>query len=372
MGSSIVTKRNRDVEHIVNAAAGIGVYGRGEKYPSRFAMLVTTDVHRCVKQMQNAVDYLNDMDALTCGICLGDIQGGNYTENDGSWYHLAVNSSKKPFYTAIGNHDGGNSVKKELSGTKAEVLEKFIRTTRTKIGIPNIDKTYYSVNFDDHKLTLIVLDNYMAPEDRDENGDFKYGRGWEALNQEEVDWLIATLAAVPADYQVMIARHGYPDTCETVPCAWSESGRRIITELSPYGKSELVPDIVNAWVKGEALSKAYAPLEEYAAFPTLTADADFTARGEGVFVAYLTGHMHHDIIAHSAVYPDQQIISFASTANDDWQNYGCDLPRERGTKAEDCLTVVALDSAHRKLHLVRVGSNFTMDLTDRTYMTMKY
>ncbi len=369
---SAIIRRNKDVEHIVNAAANVGVYGHGEKKPKRFAMLVTTDIHRCAKQMQSAVDYLNDMEALDCGICLGDIQGANHVENDASWYYLAVNSSKKPFYTIVGNHDGGNSAKKEISGTKAEVLEKFIRTTRTKIGFSDMDKTYYAVNWDEYKVTLIMLDNYMAPEDRDENGDFLISRGAECLDQEQVDWLIKTLAAVPEGYQVIVSRHGFPDNAVKVDCNFTQERGGLDTEEPLYGKNDLVPDIIHAWCKGERLQKAYAPVEKYAFLPTLTVDADFTKRGEGVFVTYLIGHVHRDVVAKSAVYPEQNIVAFAATANDDWQNFGCDLPRERDTKAEDCITVVALDSEKRRIHLVRVGSNFTDALVDRTYTTLTY
>ncbi len=369
---SDIIQRNKDIEHLVNAAAHVGVFGHGEVKPKRFAMLVTTDIHRCAKQMQSAVDYLNAMKALDCGICLGDIQGANHTENDGSWYYLAVNSSKKPFFTVIGNHDGGNNTKKEVCGTKAEVLEKFIRTTRGKIGIPDIDKTYYSVNFDEYKITLIVLDNYMAPEDRDENGDFLIHRGDECLDQEQVDWLVQTLANVPEGYHVVVARHGYPDSSVKTDCAWTQVRGGLDAEQALYGKSELVPDIINAWTKGESLAKEYPPVEKFAQLPTLKVNADFTARGEGVFITYLIGHVHRDILAKSEVYPDQNIVAFVASANDDWQNYGCDLPRERDTKAEDCITVFAVDTEKRRFHLVRVGSNITTDLVERTHTTIAY
>lgn len=369
---SAIIERNKDVEHIVNAAAHLGVYGHGEKKPKRFGMLIVTDIHRSAKQMQSAVDYLNGMDALDCGICLGDIQGDCYSENDGSWYYLAVNSSKKPFLTTIGNHDGGNRKVRNMSATKAEVLEKFIRTTRGRIGIPDIQKTYYAVNFDAYKMTVIVMDNYMVPDDLDENGDFKYSRGLECLDQAQVDWLVETLAAVPEGYQVIVARHGYPDGVVKIECDWSQERGGIGTEKRVYGESELVPDVINAWVRGEALTKSYAPDEEFAEFPTLTVNADFTARGEGIFVAHITGHVHRDVMAKSAVYPEQNVLAFVASANDDWQNYGCDLPRERDTKAEDCLTVMTVDPEKRRIHLVRIGSNYTTDLKERTHHTIDY
>ena len=370
--SSSIFDRNRDIEHIVNAAAGVGRYGFGGTFPKRLALLVATDIHRCQKQLINAVDYLNGMDALDAGICLGDMQGANFTEYDGSWYFMAVNQAKKPFYTVIGNHDGGNSAKKEISGTKEEVKEKFIHSTRDAMGMPDLDKTYYSVRFADKNVTLIVLDNYMAPEGRNENGDFILSRSAECLDQAEVDWLIATLAEVPQSDHVIIARHGYPDNAEPLESYWTQKDRPINSEGSPYGACEVVPDIVDAWMRGGRLQKTYAPLPGYPTVPTLTAEADFTERGEGIFVTYLIGHVHYDVLGRSALYPQQNIICFASSANDDWQNYDSDLPRQRGTKAEDCLTVAAVDTDGRKLHLVRVGSNITSDRVERKFLTVEY
>ena len=171
---------------------------------------------------------------------------------------------------------------------------------------------------------------------------------------------------------MIVARHAYPDEAEKIACAWSQERGGLGTEKQVYGKSELVPDVVNAWIKGEALTKLYAPTEEFAEFPPLTVNADFTARGEGVFVTYLIGHVHRDVMAKSAVYPEQNVLAFAASANDDWQNYGCDLPRERDTKAEDCITVLTVDPEKRRIHLVRVGSNITLDLVERTHTTITY
>lgn len=364
--------RNKDVEHIVNAAAGVGRYGLGGVFPKRFALLVGTDFHRCQKQVINAVDYLNGMEALDACINLGDTQGSNYTENDGSWYYMAVNKTEKPFYTVIGNHDGGNSAQKEISGTKAEVMNKFIASTRTAMHMPALDKTYYSVRFEEKNITLIVLDNYMAPEQRNEAGDFELSRAAECLNQEETDWLIQTLNEVPEGDHVLIARHSYPDSAEAVHCCWTQQGSLITSACPPYGACEIVPDIVDAWMNGSTLRKTYAPLPGWPNVPTLTAEADFTARGKGIFIAYLIGHTHRDTLGKSAVYPRQNIICFASSANDDWQNHDSDLPRMRGTKAEDCLTVAAADTEKRRLHLVRVGSCITSDLVERKYITVSY
>ncbi|MBR3894866.1 MAG: metallophosphoesterase [Clostridia bacterium] len=375
----IVAIRNKDVEHIVNAAANVGDYGHGRKLPKRFAMLVTADIHRSVEQLSHALEYLNEMEALDAGICLGDIQGSNYSENDGTWYSIALKSATlkntpKPFYTVIGNHDGGNSDKQDVSGTKQQVFDKLIRPNLKYMGLPSLEKTYYSVNFDEYQVTLIVLDDYMVPDDRDENGDFKITRAVECMSQEQLDWLVETLAAVPQDYHVMIARHAYPDSGKITECDWTQASIKGFGGTAPltYGKSEMVPDVVNAWVNGSILNKDYAPIANTELLPTLKVRADFSARGKGVFIAYLTGHNHVDFLGTSAAYPDQNVVAFPSSANDNWDNLGCDLPRARNTKAEDCLTVFAVDRDSRVFHLVRVGSNFTKTLVNRTYYSVSY
>lgn len=372
--SNIVT-RNKDIELIINAAARVEKLtpaSMGKQMPKRLALLVTTDVHARWRQMQNAVEYLNAMDALDAGICLGDMQCDYFTDNDGSWYTMSLKQSKKPFYTVIGNHDCGLNHKKEFTGTKEQVFDKFIRKNREFMGMPELEKTYYSVNFDAYKIALIVLDNYMAPEDRAENGDFIISRGRNCLNQEEVDWFIKTLAEVPQDYHVVIAQHSYMGDAVKVDCIWSHEDWEVGKEIGSYGLCELIGDVVNAWINGAALEKTYEPMENVDLLPALHVNANFTARGKGVFIAYLNGHFHRDTIGKSALYPDQNIIYFDATVLDRNQNFWSDLPRVKGTKSEDCLTVFAVDTEKRRIHLVRVGSNYTVNCVQRTVTSINY
>ena len=55
-----------------------------------------------------------------------------------------------------------------------------------------------------------------------------------------------------------------------------------------------------------------------------------------------------------------------------WQNYDSDLPRYPGTKAEDCLTTLSVDPINRNICLVRVGSNITNTMVDRTFIAIPY
>ena len=371
MAETIIT-RNRDVEHIVNAATNRGHYKHGQQDNKYFAMLVMSDVHRSCERMTGMVDYLNYKDGLDVGLSLGDHMGDTFTENDARWYLDEVLRSKKRIFTTIGNHDVGNSTRADKSGTTKQVFEKYLLPLREKMGLPTLKETYYAVAFEEYKITLIVLDNYRTPDVRDENGDFKYDRGLSCLDQGEVDWLVETLKSVPRDHHVIIARHDYPDEPKETPCAWTQETYGIYVHESAYGKCNIVPDIVNAWIHGEVLKKDYTPLDKYEGLPVLSVNADFTERGEGVFVSYLIGHVHRDHRGTAVPYSDQTIVTFPAAASDTWTNADCDLPRLEDTKAVDCLTVFAVDTAHRRVNMVRIGANITNTMVDRTFTTFTY
>lgn len=54
---------------------------------------------------------------------------------------------------------------------------------------------------------------------------------------------------------------------------------------------------------------------------------------------------------------------FSATANDLYNNGGDDLPRSRGTKAEDAITVVSVD--YPNVSIVRIGSDMSRFLIKR-------
>lgn len=368
-----IIARNLDVEHIMFASCQYGFHRFGKRNPDKlFCMLVTTDIHRCVKQLESAIAYLNYYDAIDCGICLGDIQGANFSESDGTWYTNIVNASKKGFYTVLGNHDLGNSVECKISATPRMAFDKFIRPVKDRIGIADLETPYYVKIFDKYKIALVVLNTYDMPDTLDERGNYKYHRGLELFSQKQIDWLIKTLQEIPSGYHVLVAVHDFRDRCKSIACDWTQVEAEIDNRYdSPaYGNVHILPSIIDAWINGTSLHAEYPAKKT--GLPTLTVNCDFSARGKGEFVCYLCGHHHMDIMAVDAKFPAQHIISLASSAMDMWQNFECDLPREGGTKAEDLLTTISVHTQKRQIRLVRIGSNYTMDLKERTCITINY
>ena len=362
-----IVERNKDIEHIMLASCRYGVHYLGEWNQDKlFSMLVTTDLHRCGAQLSSALQYLHHYDALDCGICLGDIQGANHNEQYGTWYTDIVQTSKKPFFTVVGNHDVWRAPNETAPITQKMAVEKYIRPVAVQIGIEDLQTPYYVKTFDEYKIALVVLCYYDAPND-DENAQLL-----ELFSQKQIDWLVQTLQAIPKEYHLLIAMHDFSYKTRVIlddwtQPDWSYDKRPFTAEDS---ERNLLTDIVQAWIEGGVLRKTYS--EQTEGVSNVTVDCDFSTRGKGDFICYLLGHMHKDILAVCDKYPNQRLVYCPSSAYDAWQNKFSDLPRTAGTKSEDCLTVFSVDTQKRKIRLVRVGSNITVDMTERTYKVLDY
>lgn len=375
---SAIVERNKDVKHIVQAA---GNYGRSNESSTEWAraykkclmLLVGTDFHRDATRLKNMIDYLNDSDEIDAGVCLGDSQLLRCMDNDGSWYTDIINNSQKDFYTLLGNHDIGMENDTEHNGTPTLAFERFIEPTIDKIGIAGLTTPYYSKTFDDYKIVLVMLNTYDAPDTLNEDGTYLIPRYCEMFSQAQIDWLIETLGNIPEGYHLVVAMHSVGFENEVVDCNFSHKNREYILEMGyPYGKCTIVPDIINAWKNGNSLSEQYAPVSGYSELPTLSAICDFTSRGASVFACYVAGHQHTDLILKCKKYQDQNIVTLttASCASAHFQD--SDLPRNVDSKSEDALTVVSVDTDAKQVRLVRVGSNMTCDMSDRTYTVIDY
>lgn len=369
-----IIRFNEDVLPLVYASAHFGIHDRGvENCNKQLSFLAMADIHASKERYEDAISYLNAIPSLDFGINLGDAQGSAYTDNDGTWFTDPILKSNKPFYPVMGNHEGGNTLPAEKCGTREQVFDKFLRPIRDKIGLSSLEKTYYSVNFDEYKVTLIVLDNYIQPEDKDENGEFVYNRGIETISPDQLDWFIKTLDKIPEGYHMMIARHGFPEINFVKESTWSQPGVDILwVQHLGYGTQDIVTAVVDAWIKGTVINKKIYPSEKFKGLPVLNINADFSKRGKGIFIGYFTGHVHKDLIGASKTYPNQNIFAFASAGFDMWLNASSDLPRVEWTKQRDCLTVCSIDTEKRLIKLVRIGSNITIDLTERKYLVLKY
>ena len=373
MTNDIILK-NIDIRKMVDASCYYGHNGQGvANYNKQFSLLVTTDVHGDSTRFNSAVNYLNGVDSIDAGICLGDMAESNWSSSF-EWYKNAVLRSQKPWYTVIGNHDGGNSASASISARVSDVFSRWIEPTLSKIGDTSINKTYYSIKNTTHKIELIVLNVHDVP-DTLLGQDFAVSRGAIAFSQAQIDWFINELNNIPSDYTLLVALHYLPNDISLDSGLWTN-----ITAEAPYSSDncyqDLIPDINKDWKNGASLNSSYkkssgsSRYDDY--LPIISVNVNFSARGRGKFACYLAGHTHQDIMGHATKYADQKYICFDTTANDLWQNYWSDLPRTVGEKTEDCITIVSVDTTCKEIRLVRVGSNFTTTMSKREYFSIKY
>lgn len=362
-----VINRNLDVLPVVHSCVGYGMNSGGvENAKETWGMFITTDIHKRETVMQNAITYFNKYPFLQVGMCLGDMAAGDYAESDGTWYTDLVNTATKPWYTILGNHDGGNSTTGSISATVSDQFTKWIYPTLTKMGMPSLTVPYYAVHNSTYGVSAIFLDCYDVPDTK--SGDnFVVSRGTSAYSQDQIDWLISELNNVPDGNHLIIFQHGMTGASTKEDCIWSQAWDGI-PDISSYG--EILTDIVNAWINGTTLSDTYTT--SVTGLSSLTVSADFTSRGTGVFAAYVVGHYHRDMVAHSTKYSGQKIIALCCTADGNWQGGQNDLPRVENTKSQDCLTVLSVNKAHRTVNLARVGSNRTVSMTERTSYAVSY
>lgn len=366
-----IVPRNEDIEHVVQACSN---HGRSDsKYKKGLSMLVAADIHQDEIALKNMIEYLNHANTIDCGISLGDMQKMTYGENDGTWYTSIVNQSDKDFYTVLGNHDIGVWNGYEGNGTSTLSFHKFIKPTLDKIGISNLATPYYAKTFDDYKVVVIILNTFDAPSGVDENGEYLISRDNEMFSQSQINWFIQALSSVPSDYHVVVAMHsiGFEHVIDEKN-NFTHNEPYSLEMGYPYGYCTAVPDIINAWKNGTTLTASYQPIKYTDILPPLTVDCDFTSRGTGNFVCYLVGHDHTDKIMRCAKFKDQLIVSLVSSATTQQHVKAGDLPRIKGTKSEDALTVFSIDTDHRFIKLVRVGSNVTCEMSDRTFTSISY
>lgn len=366
--ANTIVNRNTDMLPMVKAAVRHGWHGDGNyNIGKQLALLVTTDLHVDAVRWQSAIDYTDQTELVDFGICLGDMQGSHYSDNDGTWFADPINNATKKMYPVIGNHDAGNTASTKTSATKQQQFEKFFAPVLAKLGMTDLTKTYYSVSTE-YGVTLIVLDCHDLPDDVS-GESFVVNRTVPGYSQAQIDWLIDTLAAVPTDNHVLIAVHNVFDDVTLVDGVWTQ--KYGMTEGFTYSYVGMLPEIIDAWQNGTTLTKTYAPTV-YPALPTISVNADFSGRGEGVFAGWIHGHQHRDHIAKIADFANQNVISFAATNYGAHQNKNSDLPRTYGEKTEDCVTVVAVDTVAREVKLVRIGSDITFDMVRRDMIAIPY
>lgn len=371
--SKDVIARNIDMQAAVNAAINNKYYTALGTTKKRFNFIHFTDNHGDTKLTGNVIKYLNGTPEIDMAINTGDMLASNFTSS--KTVITQMTGSAKPILPVLGNHDVGNSMDVALCGDHTEVYNTLIKPFNDKGWIDAQGKNYWFKDFTADKIRLIALYEYDEPLDLNETDQTKYKiqRGKRVYSQVQINWLIGLLQGTPTDYHLIMLAHQnqQDDNVGTINSDWNTYNTSIGTPQNCID-GDLVPDLIDAWQNGAAISQSYSFKDEASYLTPLSVSADFTTRGAGVFVGYVYGHSHIDIIGTLGKYPSQNFFSCIPSINYAASNAGNDMPKVADTKSEDAFNVITVGTSERKVYVVRIGANYTKDLKERKTLVVSY
>lgn len=366
-----VVTRNKDIEqYLYNSNRYKFDYTKAVK---DFSMMICTDVHGSKKQLNNMIEYSNYYkDLIDCNICLGDIKSGaTGFHDDITYYTESLSNSEIDFLTVVGNHDAGNGSGISSCGTLNEVYSNVIQPNLQFANV-NSSQCYYYKDFDDYKIRLIVLNQYEHPSDLKDDSTYLYSRSFVYYSQNEINWLLETLNNTPSNYNVIVAYHSPSNSIATNDYFNFENIKnKEISTNNDFIDNSIISDIINAWKNGISINEEYA-ITPSGSVSKISINYDFSARGQGEFICYLCGHRHYDGITKLKKHNDQIQIILGCTSIRKYDIYAGDNARINDTKSEDLFTMLSVDTENKKIKMVRIGANETINMTKREVSIINY
>jgi len=307
---------------------------------SDFSFFHVSDTHGSSYTLSYMVSLLNKTDALF-GIVTGDIV------MTPSMQHV-ISLANKPIFLMPGNHDIYDNMSQY--GFRNDVLNASPWISEMCFGDSIVN--YYYVDFGTNKKNrLICLDQY---EIEAVGVECAYNN---VMSQKQVNWLISCLESAEHYDSIIIAIHcgfgnsqnGGRDFSNKNSFITITGGNPESYEYSGPGNPCMVPDIINAYMTGNNISKTYP--SGYTGID-LNVQTHFNSPHSN-FILYIGGHIHCDIIEYLSYYPNQ-LQSIISTAYYVGASQYDDLIREaKGINAiviNDCF----VNLSNREIQIVRL------------------
>ena len=215
---------------------------------------------------------------------------------------------------------------------------------------------------------------------------YKTDRSSRIIRDEQANWFINTLNSVPESYGVIVACHNpaVMNSLNQKNCKFAMNKElKAIEEGQYHMKTDIVSDIVNAWINKTILnenvicdtvgwnngdasylnSNTDTSGEKY----YYSIKADFTKRNENsYFACYICGHTHKDLIfkdVTSGTYCINPICGITEYAN----TRSADVARPYGVDntAYDALTSISV--RRNRIAMARIGNDSTINGTKRDF-----
>ena len=268
-----------------------------------------------------------------------------------------LNKSLVPLYTLVGNHDdninlttGRPAVQTGINPKNAE-LYRIDKLEQHQLLIgpflskftpeeANPDVCYYKIDYEEYKIRMIFLDATDCPMIF-EDGYLKYIPGL-FFDQVQLEWFYHALMATPDDYGVIVVCHG--------PFI---SGY----ERATYAQgADMIPSVIKAFKEASVYDHQWTYSQDSSISTSF--NFDFSSRGKGDFICYLSGHIHYRRVGAS-YYKDQIVITAPAlyeTQLSEISRKGSSLDRSKDTTTINSFNLMTVDRANRKLYLTSFGA----------------
>ena len=333
-----------------------------------FCFAQITDTHAENILVQRAVDFVNSEvfgSSIDCLVHTGDIQHTSFNQGDMPAFHDAMDNSKKPAFTVLGNHDVYEST--SVSALYERYMKPMVDKGLLVDGI-NIDAanyaTWYYYDFTEYSIRLIALNDFDPLYD-----GYTKPLNTTAYSPSQINFLISTLQSVPSGYTVIIVDHfppnkgtGYSGT--TINPDWTMGVSPIGGGHSSLftGNQSPVIDILSAYKSKTSLVQSYTYSNSSVAshYGSVNVNVDFTS-ANGTFAFMACGHSHNDEIYKFADKNNIIAIDMLGGVNPTIIDSPTKILRTYNGKAHDAINVYCVRTDDRKVYIVRIGADFRAD-----------
>ena len=340
-----------------------------EQSPKKYLTFAQiTDTHSnndCVTRASTLINS-TPFSFIDLMIHTGDYQYDNPSEENYVHFQNTLKASKKPILISLGNHD--KCYRAEIKD--AELYEKWFKPLVDKniLSEENIkeNKTYYFYDNNEYKIRFICVDIYeRLLEDEVVPMAIR-------ASKEQCEWLIDTLKDANAKgLSVIVFSHYF--TCKNVKvrsCEFSDVRRTI----QPNGVNNMdgypLGDIIGAFASKGTLNETYNyTLQSLSSLPSFNINLDFS-NVTSPLIMQICGHTHDDYIGNDAENTNVNIV--VCNTGSYQKMWGGDINRINYGKSKDCFNVYVVDTDLKKVHIIRIGADFTIDGTYRKYINFNY
>lgn len=350
-GASFIYYVN-DVTDVVDALTNVGdnASNAGQFYPKFYSneiaqlkagsdkvFVLVSDLHKAATNFQRVCDVAKAIgaDAILNG---GDFVNSLGTESL-SWFNDIVNAQTIPVLSILGNHEGWSSTNPLVWQDAEDNYNLLMPTVVSQADVvqppdaSTLFKCYYYKDFGNIRIICIDGIDY----------NMTNAHHWDAT---QLSWFQSVLAdAITNSKKVIVFNH------------------------YPYDKT-MVTQKTEAWNSWDTYLNNYRLFDDlYTPASAVAAVKDFIDNG-GVFVGWLTGHMHRDL---SVTINDDVRQYMMTTASGSYAKHTDSASfSDISERQYDCFTLVGVDTTHGFIKFLRCGLDEDSTLAKRKPYTWDY